>query len=63
MIVVVLVGLTGCGWLLLKIGGWYFEHRQGTVKSVGAATILIGFMFLIAALAIIWFFRIRHLVR
>lgn len=60
---VILVGLAGCGWLLLKVGGWYFERRQGTAKSAGAATILVGFVFLIAALAIIWFFRIRHLVR
>jgi hypothetical protein len=38
-VVVILLGLTGCGWLLLKIGALYFEHKQGTAKSLGAATI------------------------
>lgn len=61
--IAILLGLTGCGWLLLKIGGWYFDRRSRTAKSVGAATILIGFAFLIAALAIIWVVRIRHLLR
>ena len=58
-----LLGLTGCGLLLLKIGGWYFEHRGGTARSVGAAATLIGLTLLLAALAIIWVVRIRHLLR
>ena len=58
-----LLGLTGCGLLLLKIGGWYFEQRGGTARSVGAAATLIGLTLLIAALAIIWVVRIRHLLR
>jgi hypothetical protein len=58
-----LLGLTGCGLLLLKIGGWYFEHRNGSAQSVGAAATLIGLTLLIAALAIIWVVRIRHLLR
>jgi hypothetical protein len=57
------LGLAGCGLLLLKIGGWYFEHRSGTTRSVGAAATLVGATLLIAALAIIWVVRIRHLLR
>ncbi len=58
-----LLGLTGCGLLLLKIGGWYFEHRSGTTRSVGAGANLIGLTLLIAALAITSVARIRHLLR
>jgi len=58
-----LLDLTGGGLLLLKIGGWYFEHRSGTSRSVGAAATLIGLTLLFAALAIIWVVRIRHLLR
>lgn len=32
-----LLDLTGGGLLLLKIGGWYFEHRSGTSRSVGGS--------------------------
>ena len=49
--------------MFFKVGGWYLEHRQGTVKSVGAAAILIGYLFLIVTLAIIWVVRVRHLLR
>jgi hypothetical protein len=59
----VLVGLAGCGWLLPEVGGWYLDHRQGAAKSVGAAAILIGYLFLMVTLAIIWVVRIRHLLR
>ena len=62
-VVAILLGLTGCGWLLIKIGAWYFEHRQGAAKSLGAATVLTGVVFLITALAIIWILRILHLFR
>jgi hypothetical protein len=61
--IALLLGLTGCGLLLLKIGGWYFDQRSGTARSVGAAATLIGLTLLIAALAIIWAVRIRHLLR
>ena len=47
---------------MLKIGGWYFEHRSGSAVSVGAAATLIGFTLLIDAFAIIWVVRIRHLL-
>jgi hypothetical protein len=57
-----LLGLTGRGLLLLKIGGWYFDHRSGTAQSAGAAATLIGLTLLIASLAIIWVVRIRHLL-
>jgi len=52
-LIAVLFGVTGAGLLLLKVGGWYFEHRSGSAKSVGAAGVLIGFAFLILAIAII----------
>ena len=61
--IALLLSLTGGGFLLLKLGGWYFEHKSGTAKSVGAAATLIGFALLISALAIIWIVRIRHLFR
>jgi hypothetical protein len=61
--IALLLGLTGCGLLLLKIGGWYFEHRNGTDQSRGAAATLVGLSLLIVALAIIWVVRIRHLLR
>jgi hypothetical protein len=61
--IALLLGLTGGGLLLLKVGGWSFEHRSGTAKSAGAAATLIGFALLIAAVAIIWVVRIRHLLR
>jgi hypothetical protein len=61
--IALLLALTGCGLLLLKIGAWYFEHRSGTAQSGGAAATLIGLTLLIAALAIIWVVRIRHLLR
>jgi hypothetical protein len=60
--IAVLLSLTGCGLLLLKIGGWYFDHRSGNAKSVGAATILVGFVLLIATLVMIWIIRIHHLL-
>jgi hypothetical protein len=56
----ILFSLAGSGFLLVMIGGWYFEHRQGTAKSVGAAAMLIGSAFLIVFLGIYWFLRIRH---
>jgi hypothetical protein len=62
-LIAVLLGVTGAGILLLKVGGWYFEHRSGSAKSVGAAGVLIGFAFLILAIAIIWVVRIQHLFR
>jgi|GEM_PF-5831794 len=58
-----LLGLTGGGLLLLKIGEWYFEHRSGTTRSVGAAATLVGLTLLFAAVATIWVDRIRHLLR
>jgi len=61
--IALLLGLTGCGLLLLKIGGWYFEHSSGPAQSVGAAATLVGLSLLIVALAIIWVVRIRHLLR
>jgi len=48
-----LLGLTGCGLLLLKIGGeWYFDHRGGTARSVGAAATLIGLTLLCTELPV-----------
>jgi hypothetical protein len=60
--ITLLLVLAGCGLLLLKIGGWYFERRSRNARSVGAAATLIGLTLLIAALAIIWVVRIRHLL-
>jgi hypothetical protein len=58
-----LLGLAGCGLMLFKIGGWYFDHRRGTAQSVGAAAVLIGFALMIAVLGAIWVIRVRHLLR
>jgi uncharacterized BrkB/YihY/UPF0761 family membrane protein len=55
--------VTSAGILILKVGSWYFDRKSGTGKSVGAAGVLIGFAFLIIALAIIWVARIQHLFR
>jgi hypothetical protein len=59
----VMLGLTGSGVLLLKVGGWYFEHRSGSTKSMGAAGVLVGVGLLILSLTIIWIERIQHLLR
>jgi len=59
----ILLGLTGSGVLLLKVGGWYFEHKSGSTKSMGAASVLVGAGLLILGLTIIWIERIRHLLR
>jgi hypothetical protein len=56
-----LLGLTGCGLLLLRIGEYYFQHKWRAPKSVGVAATLVGVIFLIAALAMVWVDRIRHL--
>jgi hypothetical protein len=32
-LIAVLLGVTGAGLLLLKVGGWYFEHRSGSAGS------------------------------
>jgi hypothetical protein len=62
-LIAVLLGLTGAGIPLLRVGGWYFEHRSSSAKSVGAAGVLIGFAFLILAITIVWVVRIQHLFR
>jgi hypothetical protein len=49
-LIAVLLGVTGAGILLLRVGGWYFEHRSGSAKSVGAAGVLVEFAFLFSPL-------------
>jgi len=61
--VAALLGLTGLGVALLKVGGYYFEHKGGSTKSVGAAAALVGFAFLVVAIAIVWLVRIQHMFR
>ena len=60
-IIAIVVGLSGIA--IIKLAGWFFDHKSGQAKSVGAAGVLFGFGLIVVGLVILSVVRIQHLFR